>query len=138
MDDGALEIKEIMKGGPLAREGSIKVGTKIVGVGQGTRLMGLLAAETKSYVSTIAFGASTNTDDAEGAVVRRLGYEEPSRPQQLSPAASTFYWDGRLSTGESAPPGTYTAQVRVRLGEKTFLAESNPFQLMEESGMEQK
>ena len=36
MDDGALEIKEIMKGGPLAREGSIKVGTKIVGVGQGS------------------------------------------------------------------------------------------------------
>ena len=35
MDDGALEIKEIMKGGPLAREGSIKVGNKIVGVGQG-------------------------------------------------------------------------------------------------------
>jgi len=36
MDDGALEIKEIMKGGPLAREGSIKVGHKIVGVGQGS------------------------------------------------------------------------------------------------------
>ena len=36
MDDGALEIKEVMKGGPLAREGSIKVGHKIVGVGQGT------------------------------------------------------------------------------------------------------
>ena len=35
MDDGALEIKEIMKGGPIAREGSIKVGNKIVGVGQG-------------------------------------------------------------------------------------------------------
>ena len=35
MDDGALEIKEIMKGGPLAREGSIKEGDKIVGVGQG-------------------------------------------------------------------------------------------------------
>ena len=35
MDDGALEIKEIMKGGPIAREGSIKVGHKIVGVGQG-------------------------------------------------------------------------------------------------------
>ena len=30
MDDGALEIKEVMKGGPLAREGSIKVGHKIV------------------------------------------------------------------------------------------------------------
>ena len=34
MDDGALEIKEVMKGGPMAREGSIKVGHKIVGVGQ--------------------------------------------------------------------------------------------------------
>ena len=37
MDDGSLEIKEIMKGGPLAREGSIKEGDKIVGVGQGTK-----------------------------------------------------------------------------------------------------
>ena len=37
MDDGALEIKEIMKGGPMAREGSIKEGDKIVGVGQGTK-----------------------------------------------------------------------------------------------------
>ena len=35
LDDGALEIKEIMKGGPLAREGSIKEGDKIVGVAQG-------------------------------------------------------------------------------------------------------
>ena len=37
MDDGALEIKEVMKGGPMAREGSIKEGDKIVGVGQGTK-----------------------------------------------------------------------------------------------------
>ncbi len=35
MDDGALEIKEVMKGGPMAREGSIKEGDKIVGVGHG-------------------------------------------------------------------------------------------------------
>lgn len=35
MDDGALEIKEVMKGGPLAREGSIKTGDRIIGVGQG-------------------------------------------------------------------------------------------------------
>lgn len=34
-DDGALEIKEVMKGGPVDREGSIKAGDKIVGVGQG-------------------------------------------------------------------------------------------------------
>lgn len=35
MEDGSLEIKEVMKGGPMAREGSIKAGNKIVGVGQG-------------------------------------------------------------------------------------------------------
>ena len=35
MDDGSLEIKEVMKGGPMAREGSFKAGDKIVGVGQG-------------------------------------------------------------------------------------------------------
>jgi len=34
MEDGSLEIKEVMKGGPMAREGSIKAGNKIVGVGQ--------------------------------------------------------------------------------------------------------
>ena len=36
MDDGALEIKEVIKGGPLAKEGSIKAGMKIIGVGQGS------------------------------------------------------------------------------------------------------
>lgn len=35
-DDGALEIKEVMKGGPIDREGSIKAGHRIVGVGQGS------------------------------------------------------------------------------------------------------
>ena len=47
-------------------------GVLVVGVGQGTRLMGLLTADTKSYVARIAFGTQTATDDAEGeAVLRR-------------------------------------------------------------------
>lgn len=45
-------------------------GVLVVGVGQGTRLMGLLTAERKSYIARIAFGCETDTDDAEGAVVR--------------------------------------------------------------------
>ena len=45
-------------------------GVLVVGVGQGTRLMGLLTAERKSYVGLIVFGSETDTDDAEGAVVR--------------------------------------------------------------------
>ena len=35
MDDGALKIEEIMPGGPVDRDGRIKRGDKIVGVGQG-------------------------------------------------------------------------------------------------------
>jgi tRNA pseudouridine55 synthase len=45
-------------------------GVMVVGVGQGTRLMGLLTAERKSYLAGICFGAETDTDDAEGRVVR--------------------------------------------------------------------
>ena len=45
-------------------------GVLVVGVGQGTRLMGLLSCEAKSYEALIAFGAETDTDDAEGEVTR--------------------------------------------------------------------
>ena len=45
-------------------------GVLVVGVGQGTRLMGQLTAERKSYVGLVVFGAETDTDDAEGTAVR--------------------------------------------------------------------
>lgn len=41
-------------------------GVLVVGVGQGTRLMGLLTAEEKSYLAGMTFGYETTTDDAEG------------------------------------------------------------------------
>ena len=40
-------------------------GVMVVGVGQATRLLGMLTLDTKSYVADISFGAETNTDDAE-------------------------------------------------------------------------
>ena len=45
-------------------------GVLVVGVGQGTRLMGMLTQDSKSYLAEIRFGAETDTDDAEGRVVR--------------------------------------------------------------------
>ena len=45
-------------------------GVMVVGVGQATRLLGMLTLDTKSYVADISFGVETNTDDAEGEVVR--------------------------------------------------------------------
>lgn len=45
-------------------------GVLVVGIGQGTRLMGLLTAEKKSYVARITFGSQTTTDDAEGEILK--------------------------------------------------------------------
>lgn len=45
-------------------------GVMVVGVGQATRLLGLLTQDTKSYLADIAFGYETNTDDAEGEPTR--------------------------------------------------------------------
>ena len=52
-------------------------GVLVVGVGQATRLSGLLTSEVKRYEAAIAFGRETNTDDAEGETVRTV--EVPAR-----------------------------------------------------------
>lgn len=74
-------------------------------------------------------GLTVSILDETGRVVRRIAYETPSRPQQLTPAGSTFYWDGRLTDGTMAPAGVYRAQVKTRLGGETILSESALFQL---------
>lgn len=43
-------------------------GVMVIGVGQATRLLGKITLDTKSYIADIAFGAETNTDDAEGEI----------------------------------------------------------------------
>ncbi len=45
-------------------------GVLVVGIGQATRLLGLLSADSKSYEAWVEFGSQTDTDDAEGRVVR--------------------------------------------------------------------
>ena len=44
-------------------------GLLIMGIGQATRLLGLITQETKSYRAHIEFGSQTTTDDAEGEVI---------------------------------------------------------------------
>lgn len=43
-------------------------GVLVVGVGQGTRLLGMLTLDEKAYEARISFGCETSTDDAEGDV----------------------------------------------------------------------
>ncbi len=75
-------------------------------------------------------GLTVNILNAEGRPVRRLAYETPSRPQQLSPAGSTFYWDGLQTDGSPAPAGSYTVQVKIRLDGKVFTATSEEITLL--------
>ena len=87
-------------------------GVMVVGVGQGTRLMGLLTAERKRYTAGIIFGCETDTDDADGAptvaaeVPERLGSEDVARgilagfvgeQDQVPPAFSAISVDGQRS-----------------------------------------
>ena len=76
-------------------------------------------------------GLTVNILNEENRLVRRLAFETPSRPQQLSPAASSFYWDGKTNSGEYAPPGAYTVQVKTSVGEEQYLCRSEPFFLEE-------
>lgn len=43
-------------------------GVLVVGIGQATKLLGLLTLDRKSYRARIEFGSATDTDDAEGQV----------------------------------------------------------------------
>ena len=44
-------------------------GVLVVGIGQATKLLGMLTLDRKSYRARIEFGSQTDTDDAEGEVI---------------------------------------------------------------------
>lgn len=64
----SIQEKRVGHAGTLDPEAS---GVLVIGIGLGTRLMAYLTADTKAYVASITFGEQTNTDDAEGEVIRR-------------------------------------------------------------------
>lgn len=72
---------------------------------------------------------SVSIRNEAGKTVKRLSYEQPSRPQQLQESASLFYWDGKDNQGRPLPSGPYTAYVQVWLGEMRYTAESSVFML---------
>ena len=54
--------------------------------------------------------------DAEGALVRRLADGQVSRPLQLQPEGSLFYWNGQDADGWPVLPGTYTLRASASVG----------------------
>ena len=79
-------------------------GVMVVGVGQGTRLMGLLTAEEKTYVAEVSFGVETDTDDAEGRPVR-----EAPVPAELADRAFAERTVASLVGRHSQVPPAYSA-----------------------------
>lgn len=80
----ALGVRRIGHAGTLD---PLATGVMLLGVGQATRLLGMLTLDQKSYIATISFGTETNTDDAEGEVTRTAVWDEslaePARAQEV-------------------------------------------------------
>lgn len=102
----AVGEKRVGHAGTLDPDAS---GVLVVGIGQGTRLMGKLTAERKSYIGRITFGTQTTTDDAEGEIIKTAPIpawaQEPAKAQetlnkllgasmQVPPAYSAISVDG--------------------------------------------
>lgn len=75
-------------------------GVLVIGIGQGTRLMGLLTAEKKSYVARITFGSQTTTDDSEGEVLRSA----PVPSWVLDKEKAQTYLSGLVGEHLQVPP----------------------------------
>ncbi len=75
-------------------------GLLVVLVGPATRLAPYLTAEKKTYLARVAFGAETDTDDAEGEVVR----EAPVPNEVRDEAAARAIASGFVGTHSQVPP----------------------------------
>lgn len=126
--DVVNRVRGILKERRVGHAGTLDpaaTGVMVVGVGQGTRLMGLLTAETKSYVATIAFGTSTNTDDAEGEVTDRRDVPETLEDPSVAKGIIEGFSGPQLQT----PPSYSAISIdgkrayrRARAGEDFDLA----------------
>lgn len=67
--------------------------------------------------------------DEDGKTVHRLCHKQPTRPMQLTPQGSVFYWDGTLKDGSSLPEGTYRISVKAYSGDETAVALSEPIKI---------
>jgi hypothetical protein len=73
---------------------------------------------------------SVTVTDLEGKTVKRLSYRSPTRPLQIVPEGSCFYWNGRDQSGEPVPGGEYRVLAEAQIGDTLFTAQSEPIQII--------
>ena len=65
--------------------------------------------------------------DESGKTLHRLCHKQSTRPMQMTPSGSVFYWDGILKSGEPLPDGTYQIRVQAHTEGNSVTALSEPF-----------
>lgn len=78
----------------------LATGVMIIGVGQATRLLGMLTLDSKSYIADILFGFETNTDDSEGQPTRTVDLV----PSLFDECFARRVLDGFVGASEQVPP----------------------------------
>lgn len=108
-------------------------GVMVVGIGQGTRLMGSLTAERKGYAARIRFGVETSTDDAAGEVVATA----PVPPELADARQAAAFLSTLVGPMSQVPPsfsaisvGGVRSYARARAGER-FVLEPRDVQVFE-------
>src|SRR5262249_37506992 len=82
----ALQVRRVGHAGTLD---PLATGLLIVGVGEGTKLLGYLQAQNKEYEASIQLGVATDTLDAEGKEIDRANLKNFSR-EEIHHAADAF------------------------------------------------
>ncbi|MCE5191425.1 MAG: tRNA pseudouridine(55) synthase TruB [Actinomycetia bacterium] len=107
-------IRQLTEEGRVGHAGTLDpmaTGVLVVLVGPYTRLEKFLSGHDKGYSATITFGTETDTDDAEGHVVRAAAVPA----ETFDPEAATCVLRGFVGASEQQPP-VYSA---IKLGGKT-------------------
>ena len=65
--------------------------------------------------------------DENEKVIHRICHRQTTRPMQIEPAGSVFYWNGLLKDGSSAPPGTYRVRAQAHINDSTVTVLSSAF-----------
>ncbi|MGA6164758.1 tRNA pseudouridine(55) synthase TruB [Amycolatopsis magusensis] len=101
-------------------------GVLVLGIERATKLLGHLALDRKTYLATIALGASTTTDDAEGEELTTAGPAAVEAVTDDAIAAGIAVLTGEIQQRPSAVSAVKVdgkrAYARVRAGEEVELA----------------
>lgn len=65
--------------------------------------------------------------DEEDKVIHRICHRQATRPLQMNPAGSVFYWNGLLKDGTPVPPGSYRVRAQAHMNNASVTVLSAAF-----------